>query len=131
MITPVVDLGGTVIKSGIVRDGEIISRAQVEARSREGLAPQLCRIETLVHDICAQANIRLSDCAGIGVSFPGLIEPRQGKILSAPSEKYQDGPSLEIHGWARDRLGLPLRIENDAHAALLGEWKFGGGRGVN
>jgi predicted NBD/HSP70 family sugar kinase len=37
--------------------------------------------------------------------------------------------SKSLAGWARDRAGLELRMDNDARGALIGEWRHGAGRG--
>jgi glucokinase len=36
---------------------------------------------------------------------------------------------VDLRAWARQELGLPLAIENDARMALIGEWRHGAGRG--
>src|SRR4051794_37558104 len=125
-----IDLGGTVIKAGAVAEGTVLASHSFAAHSHAGLAASLARLEEAVCTVCASAELTAGDCAGIGITFPGLVDPRSGTIFSAPAEKYADGPSVDLRGWTRDRFGLDVRIENDAHAALLGEWKFGGGRGV-
>ena len=48
MITPVVDLGGTIIKAGLVHDGRLLASSSMPARAGEGLGPQLGRIEKLL-----------------------------------------------------------------------------------
>jgi glucokinase len=63
-----------------------------------------------------------------GSAFPGLIDPRGSRVVSVPKQKYDDAPRLDLNDWSRRALGLPLRLENDAHAALLGEWRFGAGK---
>jgi len=60
---------------------------------------------------------------------PFLVDPHQQRIRSVPREKYGDAGTLDLPGWARRQFGLDLRLENDAHAALLGEWRHGAGRG--
>jgi glucokinase len=52
------------------------------------------------------------------------------RVLAAYG-KYEDAPHLDLPQWARDTLGLPLVMENDARMALLGEWKAGAGQGSN
>lgn len=130
MLTPVIDLGGTTIKVGLVRDGRMIHASSMPANAHEGLAPQLPRIESAVRELCANANVNVRDCAGVGIAFPSLIDPRANRIISTPRGKYDDFATIDLNDWSRRTLGLAFRIENDAHAALIGEWKFGAGRGV-
>jgi len=42
--------------------------------------------------------------------------------------KYGDAPQIDLRTWAREELGLPLAIENDARMALIGEWRHGAAR---
>jgi glucokinase len=44
-------------------------------------------------------------------------------------KKYKDAPKLDLAAWARNTFGLPLRIENDARMALMGEHYAGAGCG--
>jgi len=43
--------------------------------------------------------------------------------------KYTDAADLDLTKWAANQWGIPLRLENDAKAALLGEWQFGAASG--
>ena len=45
--------------------------------------------------------------------------------------KYDDAVGFDFCGWACDRAGLELRMDNDARGALIGEWRYGAGRGAS
>jgi glucokinase len=64
------------------------------------------------------------------VGFPGLVDSRIGRVVST-NETYDDAPEVDSSAWGRDTLGLPLRIENDARLALLGESYAGAARGFS
>ena len=124
-----IDLGGTSIKAGIVQGAEVRAAGAIAARAREGLAPQLPRIAALVERLCASTGLEPAGCLGIGMAVPCLVDPVRQRIRSAPREKYRDACEVDLHAWALRRFGADLRLENDAHAALLGEWRFGAGQG--
>lgn len=130
MITPVIDLGGTIIKVGLVRDGKTIHASSMPANAHEGLAKQLPHVEAAIRQSCEKSGVELSDCAGVGIAFPGIVDPRANRIISSPKDKYDDGATIDLNEWSQRTLGIVARVENDAHAALLGEWQFGAGRGV-
>jgi len=50
---------------------------------------------------------------------------RDGKVLSTPRGKFEDAPDIDLAGWAKERFGLRLVMENDARMALLGEHAAG------
>jgi glucokinase len=39
--------------------------------------------------------------------------------------KYNDANDIDLKGWARSKWNAPLAMENDARAALVGEWQYG------
>lgn len=66
---------------------------------------------------------------GFGLAFPGIIEPDTERILAVPAGKFDDAGTLDVRGWTKTRLGIPLLVCNDANAALAGEHRFGAARG--
>lgn len=126
-----IDLGGTSIKAAIVRGAETLASVSIPAHSPEGLAPQLPRIAETIEHLCASSGILPADCAGLGMAVPFLVDPTACRITSAPKEKYFDACDIDLPAWCRETFGLELKIENDAHAACLGEWRYGAGRGVD
>ena len=126
----VCDLGGTRWKLGLLRDGDLAAQETIPAHSHLGLAPRLPVLAAALRRLVCTQQLRLEDCAGVAVSFPSLIDPNTGRILTAYG-KYRDAPALDLRAWSRSELGLPLAIENDARMALIGEWRHGAGRGCD
>ena len=129
MHTLAVDIGGTRIKVGLVAQRRLIAQQLLEARSHEGLQPQLPRIAAALRDLCGANHVDLAACHGLGIAFPGVIDD-QGWVLDSYG-KYGDAPQIDLRAWSQQQLGLTLAIDNDARAALLGEWLAGAGKGCN
>jgi len=124
------DLGGTRLKIGVVRDGQVLAHTVEPAHSQHGLAPRLPVLKDAWLRLLHGLNLKLSDCAGASVAFPSLIDKETGRILVVYG-KYADSLGIDMRAWVRTELGLPLVIENDARMALIGEWRAGAGRGCD
>ncbi len=130
MFTVTIDLGGTTIKIGLLRSGQLIDRQEIMAKSVSGLSVQLLELETIINMMLQSNQVRVNDVLGIGFSFPGLVDSSRNRILST-NQKYDDGPDTDLTEWAMEKWSWPLFVENDARVALLGEWQFGAGKGYN
>ncbi len=131
MIYFTADLGGTLIKCGLVKDGSLLAQATLPAVSQHGLGAALPRIGDCLRALCAQRGLSPDMLGGAGIGVPTLVDARAGKILCTLGTKYPDADRVDVPGWFAAEFSLPVKLENDAHAALLGEWRFGAGRGVD
>lgn len=120
-----IDLGGTRIKIGVVADGEVIAKTIVPAQSANGLKAHLPVLKEAVDKLVMEAG--LASPKGIGLAFPGLVDPRAQKILST-NQKYDDALDLDMAAWVQEAWGVPFLLDNDARMAAVGEWKYGAGR---
>jgi len=121
-----VDLGGTNVNSAVVDDGGRISHRawQSIAGSRtagEVIDRLVACVETTM-DSCGRERV-----AGVGVGTPGLIPEGSGTVVYAPN--VPEWVDLPLQSLLRERLGLPVAIENDANAAAIGEHWVGGAAG--
>ena len=124
------DLGGTRLKIGVVRDGCVLAHAVELAHSQQGLAPQLPVLKATWLRLLRDLELTLTDCAGVTVAFPSLVDYDTGRIL-AEYGKFADAMGLDLRAWALNELGLPLAIDNDARMAMIGEWRAGAGKGCD
>lgn len=122
------DLGGTRMKIGVVRDGQVLARAVEPANSGSGLEPQMPVLKAAWLRLLEGLKLRLADCAGASIAFPSLVDSASGRVLFEYG-KFADAPRLDLRAWAKAELGLPLAIDNDARLAVIGEWRAGAGRG--
>ena len=123
----VVDLGGTKVAAALMtQDGEILSR-QEQPTCQLGPQPLIAQIVDLLHAASAENGLNLASVLGVGVGIPAVLEPGSDHVIWAPNlSGWRDvalRPALE------NQLGLPVFIEYDGHAAVLGEWWRGAGRG--
>lgn len=123
------DVGGTRIKLGLVRGARLLVRAEIAANPGDGLAPALDRIARIARSLCRRTGVALPDLSGVGLAFPGIIEPGTERILSTPAGKFDDAKDLDVPARIARLLGLRTLVCNDANAALAGEWGFGAARG--
>ena len=61
---------------------------------------------------------------GIGVGAPGLINTREGVVLTAVNLDWRD---LPLGSLLKKRCGLPVAVLNDSQATAIGEYVYGGG----
>lgn len=122
-----IDMGGTRIKMSLVRnDGELVKTAILEAHCELNM-PR--RLEEMVKDI----NLLLGSeyqLRGIGISFPGIVDFPNKRIVSQ-YVKYPEAHLTDLEFWAQKHWNVPLVVENDARAALVGEWQYGVGQGCD
>jgi len=124
--TVAIDLGGTIIKIGLLKSGQLIDRKEVVAQSVSGLKAQLPELEIAINQMLQSNRLKKEDVIGIGFSFAGLVDSSRNRILST-NQKYDDGPDTDLVGWALSEWNWPLFAQNDARMALLGEWQYGAG----
>lgn len=128
-VTLAADLGGTTIKLGVVRAGRVLAQGAIDAASRGGIAAKLPEIEATWRGLLASAGVDAArDVAGVGMAFPSLIDPKT-HVITSTNDKYPDAKGFDLAGWARGAFGVPIAVENDANAALAGEWQYGAGHG--
>lgn len=123
-----VDLGGTQLRAALVDErGALGGEVRMPSGAAEGPAAVVERMVRCVADVRSTLPAG-GDLLGIGVGAPGPLDPYRGVVLNPPNlPGWRDVPLREI---LEDRTGLPVELGNDANAAALGEWLFGGGRGA-
>lgn len=125
------DVGGTRIKLGLVQSGRLLARNEIDSAPREGMRRVLRDLEIEIKRLCRKAALPGNSLAGMGMAFPGIVDPETGRILSTPAGKFDDARQMDIAREIRRRIGIPVLVSNDANAALMGEWKLGAVRGYH
>ena len=129
MLALSLDMGGTHIGCGVIRDNELLRSASLDSELAGSLESLLPCVTATLRTLLKESGVTAEECVGIAIGFPGIVDVRNGRILST-LKKYEDAIHLDLKQWAIEQFGLPLRIENDARMALLGEQYKGAAQGV-
>ncbi len=125
-----VDLGGTNIKLGALKGKDLLAKKSIIAAAGDKMAERLPIIRDAINQLLREGAIRPADLAGIGIAFPSVVDGINKKILSR-YVKFTDADEIDLEAWTRRHWNVPLALENDARAALVGEWQFGVGQDVD
>lgn len=120
-----IDVGGTNLKAGLVDEtGRILDTERTPLRftTAEDFAATLAGLAGTLLD---RAELRASDIACVGIGIPGAV--CGGDILYTCNIPLRDVPLERLF---RGHLDIPVRLENDANCAAVGEWLCGAGRGT-
>jgi glucokinase len=118
------DIGGTKCSAVVGRaDGQILARTQWPSQSSRGPGP-------MIDDLCTNAARLIAahlQIVAVGASVGGPLDAEQGIVLSPPNLPGWD--HIPLRDTLHERLRLPARIEHDAAACCLAEFRWGRGIG--
>jgi glucokinase len=118
------DFGGTKHAAAVTAQGErrwrehrhVLSPPEADAARDLEIMRQLAR-----------EMLGKNQPAAIGVSFGGPVDAKSGTVhLSPHVPGWEDVPLARV---LEDEFGAPVRVDNDANVAALGEYGFGAGQG--
>ena len=115
-----IDLSGSdaFIGAVLTLDGDIVARREVPVGTDGDVVETVVQ---LARDLVGDAD---APVLGVGVGTPGIVDDR-GVILTAPNLRWA---GFDLEGALQERSGLPVLVANDANAAVLAEYTFGGSR---
>lgn len=111
------DIGGTKISSGIIREGKLVER--IESKTPASL-PQEEILDAISSQISAYNKFNFKS---IGIGIPGLVDPIQGIVYNlANIPSFQ---KVNLKAYLESKFKVPVAVNNDANCFALGEYKFG------
>jgi len=115
------DIGGTKLLLAVVKDsGAIVDRVK---QGTPKTADEL--VDTLIHLVEEAVSRSEEKVKGVGIALAGLVEYKSGMVISSPNLPLS---GLNLRNLIKDKIDLPIFIDNDANLAALGENILGSGR---
>jgi glucokinase len=125
-----IDIGGTKIIAAIIsNEGQIMAKEYCLTLADEGPEAVINRIFSTIDRLLSLRNVDLSQLHSISVASAGAIDFNKGVVTLSPNlPGWRDIPLRDI---VKERYEINTFLINDASAAVLGEHRFGAGRGLN
>jgi glucokinase len=124
-----VDIGGTKIQAGAINlNGDIIGKpVTIGTGGSDEKEKIFARISDSIEITLVSNGLDKADIIGIGMGVTGPLDNSTGTILECPQL-----PTMHFYP-LRDKISekfnLPVTMDNDANALLLGESIWGAGKG--
>ena len=122
------DVGGTKVLGVIFDENrEIVYRLKKRSKGKGNSAQNVEEvIISVVEEMIEESGIDRSKIHAIASCAPGVIDQDAGVVLFTPNLPWRD---YDIRSAMEKRFGVPFYIGNDVNLGVLGEYKFGAGRG--
>ncbi|MGF1724768.1 ROK family protein [Photobacterium nomapromontoriensis] len=116
-----IDLGGTKIAISLFNIGlELITHKTIPTFKVSLRAQFIEKLNTAIAIFIQEAGIPTNSISVIGIATAGIVENTTGFVLEgSPNLPQWEGFSLA--GEIQDQLNIPVVVENDVRAALVGE----------
>lgn len=117
-----IDLGGTNIRIGKLREGEMIDSISAPSPSKMPLDESLRYVKSVI----APMTDRIT---GIGIGVPSVVDVEKGivyNVMNIPSWE-----EVHLKKILEEEFRVPVYINNDANCFALGENRYGEGKGFS
>jgi glucokinase len=123
-----IDIGGTKVALALVdARGTIQQRITLATEAALGFERAVERAGDAIARLLEAGRVAGPGLAGIGIGCAGPVDPARGLINNPYTLEGWNG--CDIVTPLHSRFGVPVRLENDADVAALGECQAGAGRG--
>jgi len=120
-----IDIGGTNIKAVITdREGKMFASGKARTPgTADGINDAIIG---LLRDLAERHGSRVSSLRAIGIGAAGAIDGKKGLIITSPN--IQAWHNYPLARMIEKMTGVRVFLENDATAAIMGEWWIGHGK---
>ncbi|MBM4155009.1 MAG: ROK family protein [Lentisphaerae bacterium] len=123
-----IDFGGTAVKLAVVDErGTIVAEDGFATAGLEGVPGWIAAVADAASRMGVNPAAMARSLAGIGVGVPGFVDFDRGfihNLTNVPGWK-----AVGLAGLLRKRFGVPAVVDNDCNAMVLGECRYGVGKG--
>lgn len=123
-----IDIGGTKM-SAILFDGKNILEEFTLATPKDTLNHFLIMLQALLEPIFEKAQNLKIKIDGIGIGVAGVIDYDTGKMLNSPNISILNG--INIKELLKEKIDIPIHIDNDGNCFTLAESLIGAGKKYN
>ena len=121
-----VDLGGTNIAAGLVtKEGKILDKVSIPTDAQQGGRAILDGLAKACDLLVEKAGVSRDDIQTIGIGVPGMMNVDTGEVIFCPNVPVEH---LNITTELKEKWKVPVKINNDANCAALGEAYAGGAK---
>jgi glucokinase len=106
-----------------------VDKVSFSTETAKGVDHTLEKLLGSMDGILAGNGKKPEDIWSIGISCGGPLDSKRGVIMSPPNLPGWD--DIHIVELFEKHFGIRTRLQNDANACALAEWKFGAARGFN
>ncbi|MCX6928652.1 MAG: ROK family protein [Verrucomicrobia bacterium] len=120
-----IEIGGTKLPFVLGDEsGKIFERRKLAVDPARGAAGIRQQMEQALPEL-----LRGRQITRVGVGFGGPVDWKTGRICR--SHQIEGWSEFDLSGWLGKLVGAPVRVDNDANVAALGEALCGAGMGYN
>lgn len=124
-----IDLGGTNVKAGLVKNnGEIVIKSKIKTRIQRPYTEIFSDMANQAKKLCEDAGVDWMEVESVGIGCPGAITSETGLVCYSNNLGWENVPIGEIMS---NLLSKPVKVSNDANVAALGEALYGAGKNYN
>ncbi|MCQ2508138.1 MAG: ROK family protein [Dorea sp.] len=122
------DIGGTKVLGAIFnKKNEIVYRLKKKTKAGGDDSANIEQvIISVVQEMMEGFGIKKSQVEAISAGAPGVIDSESGVVLFSPNLPWRD---YDIRTPLEKKFGVPFFIGNDVNVGVLGEYKYGAGKG--
>lgn len=119
-----IDLGGTNIAAGLVsEDGTILIKNSVPTM-RERTTEEIVKdMAELSKRLISEYGANISEIKAVGIGCPGTIDFETGEVVYCNNIPMKHYPLAQTF---KNYLNLPVKVDNDANCAAMGEYVAAG-----
>lgn len=123
-----IDIGGTTIKIGVVAaDGAIVDRSEIPTPSDGDPIPLVDGVAAALKPLI-DAKTDGQTVSRVGVSVAGFLDGAHDSMIHNANLPALSG--FPLRRKLAEKLGLACLLEVDSNAAVVAEYRFGAGRGI-
>jgi len=108
-------------------DGEVREKQRVDIDAHTSPDKTLSVLAEATEQLLAKSEADRGKIIGVGVSFMGFVDRVEGIVLRSTS--LPEWNRINVAEVFASRLAFPVYVENNGNAMILGEARFGIGRG--